>query len=401
MSNHEVHNMICDTRIWRFGWLAAAGCAWMGMSAVSCGGQDTDENATATPDASATATTDGRTNADRSPVDGSTHSEEASVDAGRRDAGPPITVTAANAYCDTVFAMADAVLARCCSTSDLDKGTRQAWVDISKDYLSMCNQVLGSAAQKGRLAQGPTTLAGCAAAVDAAATSASCGDWNPAIGLWIISVRAMPPGFVASCGQTLVGRQGPGDACVASEECAPGLTCAGTVFAKWLEYPRTIATEGTCQVPGSIGARCGSQSITTDASVPWSFPGSYNQLKTSDDCAVGARCKDGECVARMADDEGLCLYDSDCLEGLHCMRSKCTTALPQDGGPCTLDDECALPLSCDQLRDASVGTCRVARAAGETCYERSLEPSAATCAGGCKVPDGGASGACVSVCGSR
>lgn len=264
---------------------------------------------------------------------------------------------------------------KCCTGADRDTRTFQYFELVSKLSDAVC-VILDASVASGRTKIDTAAQSACVGVLEDYRKTAGCPygvGLSPLLGI----DRANE-----DCRKVFYGTVTQGGGCKGDHECSAGLTCVGY----------TLTTDGTCMTPPAIGQPCGA------ARPDGGGGGSIDlELGNHPECATGAYCSSGKCVAALAPGEP-CARHEEC-DGTKCYQNACggASAPSASGGPCKNTNDCERGLACHVPTDSVTGTCGAPKPAGQPCSGKAT----AECRGRCELPDGGGAGTCVTWCGSK
>jgi hypothetical protein len=297
------------------------------------------------------------------------------------DAGPGVDaagITAAvTAFCDGGYQAALAGLATCCTAADMQTSEYGVAVGGASLGTSSCIQQFVPSVVGGRAAFDADAAASCQHQIQA---TFAAGCWGALDG----KANQAPPTIFANaaCSGVITGLQGVGKPCADDYECADGLTCVG----------ETASQDGVCQTPPAVGAPCGGMSCAGNCGTDWGF-GNHPE------CAPGGYCDD-TCQALSSSGQPCQVGFPSCAGSLVCVQTGiqgfCMSSYAGEGGICGEQSNCQVNLYCDyEVEAGGYGECEPRGTAGASCKDDY------GCLGYCNVPDGGAEGTCVAICGSK
>lgn len=241
---------------------------------------------------------------------------------------PPVAAGGSFDFCTQVLGSGQTFLDRCCAADKGKDPVVQAGGFLAL-AMSQCDKIYGASASKGRLVPGPNHVQCLAAGATLGASS--CTEFSQTIETLFF---ASSPLYTA-CRNAYQGMQDTGAPCLFPEECKAGLACTGYVAPSESDPGK----EGTCGAPPAIGQTCG------PAPVDHVYASIDSVFSEHPECAAGAHCEFGTCVAGDPPAYGRgkegdkCAEERDCSFPLECMSNTCTA--PQAaGGKCTGNKEC-------------------------------------------------------------
>ncbi|MDB4997135.1 MAG: hypothetical protein JWM74_4567 [Myxococcaceae bacterium] len=304
---------------------------------------------------------------------------------------PPSTATVAST-CAALYGEQVKALASCCNATDIDAEPGRTYNALAKLSQIYCEPQLQTSITAGRVRLDDAKVQACLDANKARYTPPSGCSYLLDTTSAKLAVGEQDP--IAACEETVVGLVDVGASCAGPVECKPGLTCLG-YSSSLLSDGGVRTVDGKCQQPPAVGSNCGSASLDGG-------PGQSSERSTSlHPACTNGWCAFGQCQKLGASGDP-CFGINQCATGLQCHNSVCGTAPARSdvNGDCKQGRfDCKLGLRCNRP-GAPAGTCVAKVGSGTTCTGGGLTDDDNVCKGRCGA-DSGATGQCVSYCGSN
>ncbi len=313
--------------------------------------------------------------------DGSTSSET----------GPTSNATPEQA-CAAIAGEQAKVFSTCCNAADLAAEPAHTWSGLDSLNATLCVAYVKRAYAAGRVTFDDGKLKSCLDTnVARYAPPAGC---NYALDTSEEALIIGDPAPIAACDGVVVGKGDINAPCGAPMECKPGLTCLG-YRVDLLPDAGLVIREGTCRTPPVQGAACGP--VEADGGPGKSSAGS---TPAHPECTNGW-CAAGACAAPALTGQA-CAGDPTCATGLTCHDGVCGDAGRSGvNGDCKDGrHDCRFGLRCNRPSDGGLGVCVAKAEAGAQCTGGPVNSDTNVCKGRCGA-DAGATGQCVSYCGSN